>query len=108
LVGIDKMSLCTAFEGVNSSLPLVTSSPLERLSPPRRGCAIWLDQLLGEQFGLQTKPSVEADGLPENQGKKGGALIFSPASRLPSPPSRWARGNFAGFDVALARQLSAK
>jgi hypothetical protein len=37
LDGIDKMSLCTAFEGVNSSLPLATSRPAERLSPPTAG-----------------------------------------------------------------------
>ena len=69
--------------------------------PTRRGCAILLNQLSGEQFGLQTKRSVEADRLSDHQRKKGGVSIFSPSPWLLSPPVRWVLGNFADFEVAL-------
>jgi hypothetical protein len=99
MVGIDKMSLCTALRTVNSSLPLATSSPLERLSPATAGARF--DSTNYQTSILASKPSVEADRLTDIQRKKGDAPLSSPAPWLLLPPSRLPRGNFANFDVAL-------
>ena len=75
MVGIDKMSLCSAFEGVNSSLLLMTSSPREQLSQPWAGARF--DPPSYQASNLVSKPSVKADRLSENQRKKRGAFAFS-------------------------------
>ena len=68
------MSLCTAFQGVNSSLPLATSSPLERLPRPAAGARF--DSAKHQASNFASKPSVEIDILPDNQPKKEVLLFF--------------------------------
>ncbi len=99
------MSLCTAFEGVNSSLPFATSSPREQPSPPAAGAR---SNSTSYQAGnLVSKLGVKADRLPENQRKKE-VPFFSPAPWLLAPPFRLARGDFADFDGTVGTRASVR